>query len=477
MQETPVFSVTEISLALKSVVEQTFSNIKVRGEVTGVKRASSGHIYFTLKDTDSVLSAIAWRGRSRATNDAIQEGLEIIATGKISTYPGRSSYQIIVDTAEPAGEGALLKLLKDRKEKLEKEGLFDPARKKPLPYLPRTIGVITSPTGAVIRDIMHRLNDRFPTNVILWPVLVQGPGAAEQISAAIRGFNELPLTPSALPARHSGQPDDLQSGALDPESSLKQQINICRPDLIIVARGGGSLEDLWPFNEEIVVRAAASSRIPLISAVGHETDTTLIDYAADKRAPTPTGAAEMAVPVRSELVLKTQKFGTRLAEGTYRTLAEKSTRLTSLSRGLPNLGDLINVFLSKLDDKTERLANAIRIFTQNLTQKCTHLARLLNSFSYAEILKRGFALVFNDQKELMTTAVQAGSEPTLTIQFADASLPVNPIPDSSLRGTLEQRSNPDSPNRKVDEHPTHKKRKNKSKSDGLTNQLGLFDGK
>ena len=407
--EQPILSVTELSLSLKTCVEQVFANVRVRGEVLGLKRAASGHIYFSLKDADSVLSAICWRGKSAAITHLLQEGLEIIATGKISTYPGRSSYQMIVESAEPAGEGALLKLLKERREKLEKEGLFDASRKKKIPYLPRVIGVVTSPTGAVIRDIMHRLNDRFPTPVYLWPVLVQGEGAAEQITTAIQGFNKIPSEGLQTPAGI-----------------------IARPDVLIVARGGGSLEDLWCFNEENVARAAAASEIPLISAVGHETDTTLIDYAADLRAPTPTGAAEMAVPVRTELVLQINKNGTQLSDGLYRTVQEKQTNLALLVKSLPNLIDLIHLFMQKLDDKTERLQNAIGFFYQTLGQKYTALARLLDSYSYTAVLKRGFALVFNEHNTLLTTAATAHETPPTKIQFQDGDYILSTSPNTPV---------------------------------------------
>lgn len=243
------FTVTELSQALKRTVEENFSWVRVRGEVSGFKRAASGHLYMTLKDENAVLDAVCWKGVAARLGIAPEDGLEIIATGKLTTYPGRSKYQIVIDSMELAGEGALLKLLEDRRKKLAAEGLFDESRKRPLPFLPEVIGVVTSPTGAVIRDILHRLRDRFPRHVLVWPVLVQGKGAAEQVAAAIKGFNAI------------------RSGGAVP-----------RPDLLIVARGGGSLEDLWAFNEEIVVRAAAASEIPLISAVGHETDTTLIDF-------------------------------------------------------------------------------------------------------------------------------------------------------------------------------------------------------
>src|SRR6185295_17747103 len=264
----PALSVSELSQALKRMVESEFDHVRVRGEISGFKRHTSGHLYFALKDESAVIDAVCWKQMAPRLGLKPEDGMEVIATGRLTTYPGRSKYQIVVERMELAGAGALLKLLEERKAKLAAEGLFDAARKRPLPYLPAVIGVVTSPTGAVIRDILHRLDERFPRRVLVWPVAVQGEGAAEQVAAAIKGFNLM-----------------AEGGAVP------------RPDLIIVARGGGSLEDLWAFNEEIVVRAAAGSRIPLISAVGHETDTTLIDFASDKRAPTPTAAAEMAVPV------------------------------------------------------------------------------------------------------------------------------------------------------------------------------------
>lgn len=289
------FTVTELSQALKRTVEENFSWVRVRGEVSGFKRAASGHLYMTLKDENAVLDAVCWKGVAARLGIAPEDGLEIIATGKLTTYPGRSKYQIVIDSMELAGEGALLKLLEDRRKKLAAEGLFDESRKRPLPFLPEVIGVVTSPTGAVIRDILHRLRDRFPRHVLVWPVLVQGKGAAEQVAAAIKGFNAI------------------RSGGAVP-----------RPDLLIVARGGGSLEDLWAFNEEIVVRAAAASEIPMISAVGHETDTTLIDFASDRRAPTPTAAAEIAVPVRAELQADILNFERRMVGASARMLEGKS---------------------------------------------------------------------------------------------------------------------------------------------------------
>ena len=263
------FSVTEISHALKRTLEDTYGHVRVRGELSGYRGPhSSGHCYFAIKDEGAKLDAVIWRGVFSKLRAKLQEGLEVIATGKITSYPGKSNYQIVIENIEPAGAGALMALLEERRRMLAAEGLFDAARKKPIPYLPNRIGVVTSPTGAVIRDILHRLNDRFPRHVIVWPVRVQGETSATEVAAAIAGFNAMENP----------------------------------PDLIIVARGGGSLEDLWGFNEEIVVRAVAASHIPLISAIGHETDTTLIDLVADYRAPTPTAAAERAVPVRSELL-------------------------------------------------------------------------------------------------------------------------------------------------------------------------------
>src|SRR5213595_3892358 len=279
----PEFTVSELSSALKRTVEDAYGHVRVRGEISGFRGPhSSGHCYFALKDEGAKIEAVIWKFAHARMRFKPQEGLEVIATGKLTTYPARSSYQIVIESLEPAGLGALMALLEERKRKLGAEGLFDEARKQLLPFLPEVIGVVTSPTGAVIRDILHRLADRFPRHVIVWPVKVQGDGSAEQVAAAIRGFNALPETG-----------------------------RIPRPDLLIVARGGGSLEDLWSFNEEIVVRAAASSLIPLIAAVGHETDVTLIDFAADIRAPTPTAAAERAVPVRAELIAETLDFGKR----------------------------------------------------------------------------------------------------------------------------------------------------------------------
>src|SRR5437763_2840629 len=279
----PEWTVSELSAALKKTVEDAFGYVRVRGEISGFRGPhSSGHCYFALKDEGAKIEAVIWKSALARMRIKPEEGLEVIATGRLSTYPTKSTYQIIVEALEPAGLGALMALLEQRKRQLAAEGLFDEARKQLIPFLPSRIGVVTSASGAVIRDILHRLADRFPRPVLVWPVRVQGEGSAAEVAAAIEGFNALP-----------------ESGP------------VSRPDLIIVARGGGSLEDLWSFNEEIVVRAAAASMIPLISAVGHETDVTLIDFAADRRAPTPTAAAEMAVPVRSKLLLETDSLARR----------------------------------------------------------------------------------------------------------------------------------------------------------------------
>lgn len=327
----PEFSVSEISQAVKRTLETSFDRVRVRGEISGFKRAASGHLYMALKDDSAVLDGVCWRGVAGRLGMQPEDGMEVIATGRLTSYPGRSKYQIVIDGMELAGAGALLKLLEDRKKKLAAEGLFEAERKRKLPFLPEVIGVVTSPTGAVIRDIMHRLSDRFPRRVLVWPVVVQGDTAAGQVAAAIRGFNSLSGT-GAVP----------------------------RPDVLIVARGGGSLEDLWAFNEEIVVRAAADSEIPLISAVGHETDTTLIDFASDRRAPTPTAAAEIAVPVRAELAAQTLDLERRLLGGAGRFLTERRMAVEGLGRGLPDPRRLLEEKTQRLDDSAERLANAMK---------------------------------------------------------------------------------------------------------------------
>ena len=324
------YTVSELSGAVKQVIEGEFGLIRVRGEVGRVSKPASGHLYFDMKDDRNVIAAIAWKGQVAKMQVRPEEGMEVIATGRMTTFPGQSKYQLIVDDVAPAGAGALMAMLEKRRAALAAEGLFDPGRKKPIPYLPQVIGVITSPSGAVIRDILHRLRDRFARHVLIWPVAVQGQACASEVAAAIRGFNAL------LP----GGP-------------------IPRPDLIIVARGGGSLEDLWGFNEEAVVRAVAASVIPLISAVGHETDTTLIDYAADLRAPTPTAAAELAVPVRLDLVAGLDLQGARLSRALAQGLGLRGQRLRDLGRALPRLDGLLASPRQRLDGGVQRLAAAL----------------------------------------------------------------------------------------------------------------------
>jgi exodeoxyribonuclease VII large subunit len=320
------YTVSELSRALKRSIEENFAYVRVRGEISGFKRHSSGHCYLALKDSDAVLDAVCWRATAIRLGIKPEDGMEVVCTGRLTTFPGRSKYQLIIDTIELAGVGALLKLLEERRQRLAAEGLFATERKKKLPFLPEVIGIVTSPSGAVIRDILHRLSDRFPRRVLLWPVAVQGEGAATQVAAAIEGFNRL-----------------AQGGVVP------------RPQVIIVARGGGSLEDLMPFNEEIVVRAAAGSAIPLISAVGHETDTTLIDHASDLRAPTPSAAAELAVPVRLDLIAELGGKASRLSSALARLFAERRLHLAGLARGLPDPQDLIGAAAQRLDDRSERL--------------------------------------------------------------------------------------------------------------------------
>ena len=426
------YSVSEISNALKRLVEDSFSSVRVRGEITGWKIATSGHVYFSLKDENSLISAVCWKGVAGKLPFKPEDGLEVICSGKITTYAGRSNYQLIVDFMEVSGSGALMALLEKRKAQLAKEGLFDEKRKKPLPFLPQTIGVVTSPTGAVIRDILHRLSERFPCRVIIWGVPVQGEGAAEKIANAINGFNLL---------------------------SVEN-----RPDLIIVARGGGSLEDLWAFNEEVVIRAVAASQIPLISAVGHETDTTLIDYASDKRAPTPTAAAEIAVPVRDEFLLTVLECEKRLLVAEMRNINFRQDKIIGLARGLPNPLRMLDNATQRLDDWSERLSACLlvyigkkaqilavleaklqpRSFVQNLQraeqdlqrlieriernfalktkdyeQQINNLAQLLESCSVKKVLERGFAIVRGEQGNVITRVAQISGNKKLELEFAD----------------------------------------------------------
>ncbi|MFE3837842.1 exodeoxyribonuclease VII large subunit [Pseudogemmobacter sonorensis] len=339
----PEFTVSELSGAVKRVIEGEFGLVRVRGEVGRVSRPASGHLYYDLKDDRSVIAAITWKGQAARLSVRPEEGMEVVATGRMTTFPGQSKYQLIVEDLAPAGAGALMAMLEKRRASLQAEGLFDPARKRPIPWLPGVIGVVTSPSGAVIRDILHRLRDRFPRHVLVWPVAVQGERCAPEVAAAIRGFNAIP----------PGGP-------------------VPRPDLIIVARGGGSLEDLWGFNEEIVVRAAAESRIPLISAVGHETDTTLIDLAADLRAPTPTAAAELAVPVRLELIAAQDALSARLSRAVAQGVERRRQRLSDLSRALPRLDGLTAAAAQRLDHGAGRLGAALG---RMVAEKRAHFAR------------------------------------------------------------------------------------------------------
>ncbi|HHZ07627.1 MAG TPA: exodeoxyribonuclease VII large subunit [Rhizobiales bacterium] len=330
------YTVSEISGALKRVVEDAFGNVRVRGEISGYRGPhTSGHAYFALKDDRARIEAVIWKGTMARLKFRPEEGMEVIASGRLTTYPGSSKYQIVIDNLEPAGAGALMALLEDRKRRLAAEGLFDAARKQLLPDLPRVIGVVTSPTGAVIRDILHRIRDRFPLHVLVWPVRVQGDTAAAEVRAAVEGFNAL----------ETGGP-------------------IPRPDLLIVARGGGSLEDLWGFNDEALARAVAASDIPVISAVGHETDWTLIDFVADVRAPTPTGAAEIAVPVRAELQATVTSLAARLAGATTRGADRKRQALRAAFRGLPSPDQLLALPRRRFDEATARLERCLEINTE-----------------------------------------------------------------------------------------------------------------
>ena len=416
-QEPREYSVSEISFEIKKCVENTFNRIRVKGEIFGGKRADSGHWYLSLKDENALLSAVIWRSTAAHLAFKPEDGLEVIATGKITTFAGKSSYQMVIENLEIAGTGALLKLLEERKQKFMAEGLFAAEHKKKIPFLPETIGVVTSPTGAVIRDIIHRVTDRFPSHILLWPSLVQGEGAAEQIAKAIRGFNALPK-----------------------EGKIK------RPDVLIVARGGGSLEDLWAFNEEVVIRAVYDSEIPIISAVGHETDTMLIDYVADVRAPTPTGAAEFAVPVRSELLSKTATLQSRMYSAIGHYFSERRNILQGLSRGIPKLDQILAETRQRFDERIERFRLA---FQNYLTNKKSSLALIslkpyyiknildkqkdtlnslsirLNSVSIDSVLQRGFAWVKNEKQETVYNLSQAQKAKNLNIRFIDGTLTSN----------------------------------------------------
>ncbi len=407
-----------------------------------MKRAASGHFYCALKDEGAVIDGVMWKGNAQRLNFRAEDGLEVIATGKLTTFPGRSKYQIVIDTMELAGEGALLALLEKTRARLAAEGLFAAERKRRLPFLPQVIGVVTSPTGAVIRDILHRLADRFPSHVIVWPVLVQGQGAAEQVAAAVRGFS-----------------------AIEPGGPVP------RPDVVIVARGGGSIEDLWSFNEEAVVRAIADCTIPVISAVGHETDTTLADYAADRRAPTPTAAAEMAVPVRADLAFTLSDLAARQRRAVYRPVELGRERLAARARLLPRPENLLQPQAQRLDDLAERLRRALgdrsakgrerlagvaaRLSPGLLTRSAAEaqrrldraglqpalierpmregshrlaaLTRVMSQLHPEKPLERGYAIIRDAAGRALTTRAEAAGEALLTLQLRDGTLAAAPV--------------------------------------------------
>jgi exodeoxyribonuclease VII large subunit len=430
------YTVSELAFALKRTVEDAYGLVKLRGEISGFRgQHSSGHSYFTLKDEKACIEAVIWRSTYQRLKFKPDEGLEVLARGRITTYPDRSKYQIVIDELEPAGVGALLAQLEERKKRLAAEGLFDQARKRPLPFLPRIIGVVTSPTGAVIRDILHRLEDRFPSHVLVWPVRVQGEASAIEVSAAIVGFNKFD-----------------GSGPVP------------RPDLIIVARGGGSLEDLWGFNDEGVARAVATSAIPLISAVGHETDWTIIDLVADFRAPTPTAAAERAVPVRAELLITVTQHGLRVATSLRRRIEGDRHRFAGLARGLPRKANILDLPRQRFDNASGRLKQALlanarvhrsafersasRLRPQSLVRaaqagrdrlirlerarsrsigalvdrsraKLDAQAKLLFTLGYHNVLARGFALVRASDGTMLRRASEVRPGAALDIEFAD----------------------------------------------------------
>lgn len=442
----PEVTVSDLAQAVKRAVETNFDRVRVRGELGRVMLAKSGHLYVDLKDANASINTVMFRVDAQKLTFKPEEGMEVVAEGKLSTYPGRSQYQLIAERMSPAGVGALLAQLEKLKARLAAEGLFAPQRKKPIPYLPRVIGVVTSPTGAVIRDILHRLGERFPRRVILWPVLVQGPDAAAQVARAIKGFNAL------------------------------QGAN--RPDVLIVARGGGSIEDLWAFNEEIVVRAAAESEIPLISAVGHETDTTLIDFASDLRAPTPTGAAEKAVPVRAELVERVTTLEGRLKNGLVRGLERRRTELRATAGRLPRLETLFQIPQQRFDRAAERLNAALvantrtaqskldrvaarlrpEALSQDITRRRDHLARtsarlqpaiartleghkkhlvgaarMLESLSHKKVLERGFVMVHREDGTLVRAAKDLNAGDVIDLTFADdhKKAVIDPAPEGA----------------------------------------------
>ena len=429
----PIYSVSEFSYVIKKLVETNFSYVRIRGEISRPSFPGSGHVYFTLKDTDGTIAAIIWKYTLPRLSIKPEEGMEVICTGKITTFAGQSKYQIIVESIEVAGEGALLKMLEDRRKKLLQEGLFDQENKKPIPYLPQRIGVVTSPSGAVIKDILHRLSDRFPSHVYLWPVAVQGEGAAQQISNAINKFNQ-----------------------------LTDETKIKKPDLLIIARGGGSLEDLWSFNEEIVIRSVFNSSIPVISAVGHETDTTLIDFVSDLRAPTPTAAAEKAVPVRDELITRVDELNSRLKisfnnkfntnkdrlnnlirllgkpdqvfeykiqkldfiykdiENLFKDIfVEKKNKISQYSKMLVSPKVLINNLVSKHELLKTKFKNNFENIINSKETKLNSLNQLLEASSFNRVLDRGFTLVMDLDGKPIKLSSEAPQNANVKIKFSD----------------------------------------------------------
>lgn len=470
------YTVSELSGAVKRSIEDGFGFVRVRGELGRVTRAASGHMYLDLKDDKAVISSVMWKGVASRLSVNPEQGMEVVASGKMTTFPGQSRYQLVIDSLEPAGAGALMALFEERKKKLAAEGLFAEERKKPIPFLPDVIGVVTSPSGAVIRDILHRLRERFPRHVIVWPTLVQGRGAEEKIAAAIKGFNTLPVDG-----------------------------DIPRPDVLIVARGGGSLEDLWCFNEEIVARAAAASEIPLISAVGHETDTTLIDFVSDKRAPTPTAAAEIAAPVRRELYNEVLNKERRLSGGVTRLYETRKAGLLSAMRGLGRPEDILGAAAQRLDHQGDKLKAALEVrrnqartrlatssarltpnllaagfagqdnrissswarlqnqgerFVRDRRAALASASRVLESVSYQRVLKRGFALVRAADGTYVRRAGDITAGAAASVEFSDGARGV------VFDGTAEPASKPS---------PQKAPSKKSAKSTTKPGQQGLFD--
>ncbi|MEE2773437.1 MAG: exodeoxyribonuclease VII large subunit [Pseudomonadota bacterium] len=440
-ENVPEFTVSDISYVLKQMIEGEFSNVRVRGELGRVTRPTSGHVYFEIKDNKSILSAVVWRANVHKLNIFPEEGIEVVVSGSLTTFSGQSRYQINIENIEASGVGSLMLMLDKRRKKLLQEGLFSDVLKMSLPYLPASIGIITSPTGAVIEDILHRLRDRFPRQVLIWPATMQGEKCAEEVSAAIEGFNKL-------------------------ETSTGFE----KPDLLIIARGGGSVEDLWGFNEEIVVRAASASQIPIISAIGHETDITLLDYVADRRAPTPSAAAEMAVPVRSDLIEKVETLNSRMTQQIFQFLDRQKSKTLDLHRAMPKPKSIVYDQVQYLDLIASQFENAFSVFLKekrislikaaadilkpslimmefenrrknlvnissrlefvaqqiikNSRNKLDELGRLQDTLSYKNTLLRGFVIVRDEEQRLVNSKRQAKDSQALLIEFKDGKLQV-----------------------------------------------------